>query len=408
RCRTPGRRRECAGQPREVPFGKVKARGDDLKGSYLLLRFREEYILPDSQKQVGCRAADWCWVRSAVPFDRESGYNRRCPFLRCRVMQAGARTMCTAHRRRPAGFTLIELLVVIAIIAVLIGLLLPAVQKVREAANRMKCSSNLKNVGLALHQFHDTYSRSPPARINATPMNPVTLKCCNYRTQHSWAPFILPFIEQQTLATRYNFSLNWNDPNPQQRSVTQTQLKILQCPSAKADRTEGAENFACADYAPITGAAPGLGNVGNLIDRVGDYGGIMGGKEMCKFADIADGSSQTIMIVEVANRPELWRVGRLIQPDGVDGAPWAAEGAPFVLRGARADSTRNTPQPPSWTGTCAVNCTNDNETYAFHSGGTNVIFGDGSVRFIRADISIRVYARLLTRAGGEVVSGSDY
>jgi prepilin-type N-terminal cleavage/methylation domain-containing protein/prepilin-type processing-associated H-X9-DG protein len=307
---------------------------------------------------------------------------------------------------RSSGFTLIELLVVIAIIAVLIGLLLPAVQKVREAANRMKCTSNLKNVGLALHNFHDTYSRFPPARINATAANPVTINGVVYRNEHGWAPFILPFIEQQGLAQRYRFDLDWNDA--QQVSVTRTQLKILQCPSAKADRVGGARDFACGDYAPITGYAPALATVGDLVDRVGDPGGIMRANEMWRFADISDGTSQTIQIVECAGRNELWQAGRLVAPDGAGGGPWAAEGAPFVLRGAQANGTRNTPSPPSWTGTCAVNCTNDNEVYAFHSGGTNVVFADGSVRFIQAAISIRIFARLVTRSGGEVISASDY
>ncbi len=310
--------------------------------------------------------------------------------------------------RRPAGFTLIELLVVIAIIAVLIGLLLPAVQKVREAANRMKCTSNLKNVGLALHQFHDTHGKFPPARINASATAPVTVGGVTYRTQHSWAPFTLPYLEQDNLARRYSFALEWDDPNPQQRSVIQTQLKILQCPSAKADRTAPANGGACSDYTPITGYAPALATVGRLVDQVGDPGGVMRANEMWRFADITDGTSQTIMFVECAGRNELWQAGRLVAPTGAAGGPWAAEGSPFVLRGAHPDGTRNTPNPPSWTGTCAVNCTNDNEVYAFHSGGTNVMLADGSVRFLRADISIRVFARLVTRGGGEVISANDY
>ncbi len=306
------------------------------------------------------------------------------------------------------AFTLIELLVVIAIIAVLIGLLLPAVQKVREAANRMKCTSNLKNIGLSLHQFHDTHGKFPPARINATAAAPIVLNGVTYRTQHSWAPFALPYLEQQNLAQRYNFNLEWDANDPQQRSVIRTQLKILQCPSAKGDRTAPNNGGACGDYVPITGYAAALATVGGQVDRVGDPGGVMRANEMWRFADITDGTSQTVMFVECAGRNELWQAGRLMAPTGAAGGPWAAEGAPFVLRGASPDGTRNTPNPPSWAGTCAINCTNDNETYAFHSGGTNVILSDGSARFLRADISIRVFARLITRSGGEVISGTDY
>jgi prepilin-type N-terminal cleavage/methylation domain-containing protein len=104
-----------------------------------------------------------------------------------------------------AGFTLIELLVVIAIIAILIGLLLPAVQKVREAAARIKCSNNLKQIGIAMHAFEGTFKGFPPCRVNNPPPSVQGAK------QHAWAAYLLPYIEQQALYNQYNFTVNFDD-----------------------------------------------------------------------------------------------------------------------------------------------------------------------------------------------------
>src|SRR5262245_4946376 len=147
--------------------------------------------------------------------------------------------MCPIRPRGCRGFTLIELLVVIAIIGVLIALLLPAVQKVREAANRTTCGNNLRQLGVAMHNYHDANGGFPPGRGHL----PVTNTFA-----HSWTPYILPYIEQDNLYRLYDFTKVFSDPA--NLPATQTPLKILICPSVPTLRTASSDR-AVTDYVII-------------------------------------------------------------------------------------------------------------------------------------------------------------
>lgn len=299
------------------------------------------------------------------------------------------------HGRR--AMTLIELLVVIAIIGVLLGLLLPAVQSAREAARRMACSNNLMQLGLAAHHHHDTYGLLPPAWVAA----PATVPQGNIvQGGHGTIPFLLPFLEQRPLADLYRWDKRAQGPENQ--PVVMTQLKVVQCPSAEPNRwvtiVEDPRNYryggkgACGDYAGILEIDTRLADLG-LVDRVDNNNGVLTVGFLARLADIRDGSSQTILMAECAGRPALWRAGR--RADGVaEGGVWAS-GMGMFGQGSTPDGTAKL-------GPCAINCTNDREVYSFHPGGANAVFADGSVQFLNATLDIRIFARLVTRAGGEV------
>src|SRR5262249_29276823 len=154
--------------------------------------------------------------------------NSSCPAVSPNPRGAAMPRHLTTARQR--GFTLVELLVVIAIIAVLIGLLLPAVQKVREAANRTACTNNLKQLGLALHNYHDSNRTFPPGAVGPLAALPqfAALK------HHGLGAYLLPYLEQQALASRYRWDISWFDPPNQ--PVVNVQLPVWQCPSSEGGR----------------------------------------------------------------------------------------------------------------------------------------------------------------------------
>ena len=311
-----------------------------------------------------------------------------------------SRTHEQAGQCRRTALTLIELLVVIAIIGVLIALLLPAVQMAREAARRTSCSNNLKQITLACHKHHDTYGKFPPVWVQSpftVPQGKVV------QGGAGLFAFLLPYIEREDLALLYHWDKRAQGPENQPVAIMQ--LNLLQCPSAESDRwvtiVEDPANYnyggkgACGDYTGVMEIDTRLVDLG-LVDQTTNYQGVLAHNYLTRLADITDGTSQTLLLTECAGRPKLWRAGRAISGIYAPGGAW--------ISGTTTFGQGSTPDGTAQPGPCAINCSNNREVYSFHSGGANAAFADGSIHFLQAGIDIRIFARLVTRAGGEVAT----
>lgn len=299
-------------------------------------------------------------------------------------------------RRRPA-FTLVELLVVIAIIGVLVGLLLPAVQAAREAARRMSCQNNLKQIGLALHNYHDTNRRFP---IGADSIN-----CLSWRVR------ILPFIEQSNLYQLFNFNAGiWNGgtnrEGPNKLVHALNRIPSFNCPSVpnilasngSSTLVDGRKTFT-SDYHGIAGPK-GINPTGTaysvLANPAGQGGfatqGILGKDSITRIGDIPDGTSNTLAVGEVSVRLST---GVILESDGAD---WV-RGMGLGGTGNGMASCRNV---QSAINTPYNGIYNDISFGSLHTGGAQFVMADGSVRFVTASADLVVYKSTASRDGGEV------
>jgi prepilin-type N-terminal cleavage/methylation domain-containing protein/prepilin-type processing-associated H-X9-DG protein len=309
-----------------------------------------------------------------------------------------------AFRSRDA-FTLIELLVVIAIIAILIALLVPAVQKVREAAARLQCQNNMKQLGLALHNFENTNRGFPMA-----PYNPsfAWIKNKPYAVPHGWTVQILPYLEQENIRSAYNFNAAWD--SAANANIISTVVPNFACPSVPG-YTDGTARGIPNGRAPLDYIAFFSVDTANTYvkplppaDQTGQ--GIMGRGVNRRITEITDGTSNTLLLVEDGGRNQVWINGKQYP---------AAPGNPLTAGGAWANcclggsvnwfygfdlATNN------YYGPCAVNCVNASQIYSFHSGGANVLMGDGSVHFLHDTANINTVVSLLTRSGGEIIASN--
>lgn len=309
------------------------------------------------------------------------------------------------------AFTLIELLVVIAIIAVLIGLLLPAVQKVREAAARSTCSNNLKQLALACHSYHDNNGSFPAAGIHNVSGTFASASSTSYA--HGWGVEILPFIEQINLHAIYNMDTLRARDNVQ---VVGTDLSTMKCPSDAGPRTPWSNQtpFAKGNYAVNCGAGNAFSQTDfNLKRERGPFH--IGRHYGAEIAAIEDGTSNTILLAELVAGERSGDVR------GV----WSYPTGSFISGGQPSYSDNRILLPPNGNalddslmdrpGRCSADADDrwlrcvGGGSRAFqtarskHSGGVNVALADGSVRFIRDNIPLQTWRNLLAAADGNVL-----
>ena len=350
------------------------------------------------------------------------------------------------------GFTLIELLVVIAIIAVLIALLLPAVQSAREAARRAQCTNNLKQLGLAMHNYESTNTSFPPAgestNINVTP-------AATQFVDGGWsAPArLLSFLEGGNVYNSLNFHVDYNEATGMNFTGASTAVNSFLCPSAVREPSggrdgadpndpysvaRGAGGYGVSDYGATcyTDIDPSgrTGQTGSTLavpfrNKLARVNGLLK-QGMTRISEVVDGTSNTIAFAEDAGRD-----ARFISPyteayyDGVAARPvlgqgpaggaarprrywrWAEPDQAFGVSGAPNNKFRPMREnsPYQATGITAGNNAGANdEIFSYHPGGANVLMGDGSVRYLKDTVNPVTLRALISLNGGEVISADSF
>jgi prepilin-type N-terminal cleavage/methylation domain-containing protein/prepilin-type processing-associated H-X9-DG protein len=361
------------------------------------------------------------------------------------------------QRRTPSsrGFTLIELLVVIAIIAVLIALLLPAVQSAREAARRAQCTNNLKQIGLAMHNYESSVGSFPPAGESTNfAAATATQAGATQFVDGGWSSLarLLPYAEGGSSYNALNFNVDYNELTGMNFTGASTVVPFFLCPSAVREPAGGRDSTPsdsnASPYEQTAGMGYGVADYGaTCYTDIDPQGRATGGNATpyrnklfrvngllkqgtTRIAEITDGTSNTVMMGEDAGRD-----ARFLSPytegyyDGINPRPLIGQGpaggtAPFrrYWRWAEPDQAYGVSGAPNnkfrpmredtqfaKTGVTAGNNAGANdELYSYHPGGVNVLFGDGSVRFLKDTVSVITLRSLISLNGGEVVSSDSY
>ena len=352
-----------------------------------------------------------------------------------------------------SAFTLIELLVVIAIIAVLIALLLPAVQAAREAARRSQCTNNLKQMGLALHNYESTQQCFPPSGESTyyTSSPPLTQF---YDGGWSTLARLLPFMEGGAQFNALNFSVAYNEAGGGNYTGASAVINIFLCPSSvhlSGQRDTGdptdtiaqqfGKGYGYQDYGPTcytdidpTGTNTGFSIATPYRNKAARADGLLK-FSMTPIAAVTDGTSNTIAIGEDAGRDERF-ISPYIEINAPNAAPnsgdprglgpygqsqpkrywrWAEPDGAYGVSGQPNNKARPMNELQPWTltgtgplGTGGNNAGANDELFSFHSGGVNCLFGDGSVRFIKDSINIVTLRGIVTARGGEVVGADQF
>jgi prepilin-type N-terminal cleavage/methylation domain-containing protein/prepilin-type processing-associated H-X9-DG protein len=310
-------------------------------------------------------------------------------------------------RNRLRGFTLVELLVVIAIIGVLVAMLLPAIQAAREAARRARCTSQMKQYGLAVLNYENAQGQLPPAytpgggKVGA----------------HGLTPFVLPYMEQGALFAQYDLSKDWdhldrNNPQNCNLTIQKAALEVLRCPTTPVTGNtipNGIDYSVCAKFVMEDVPARArfkLIQARLISDRGSDvnswtsvlspfYRENTPGKWVydatpVRIKSVTDGMSNTMMLFECGGRPDQWQRGALTGELGnVTGSGWANDLSWYDIHDECG-------------GGQMMNCHNNNEIYSFHMGGCNFTFGDGSVHFLAESIDPETFTALFTRQAGDI------